>query len=141
LSPEDDSPRSIESKWNAEKEFELVSRLSTIQEPQFTIDVDKIKRKEIEECTYKPQINKMPINQPKTKQLLEVLENIHEIEEQKRKEREQKELDKLKLEEKSKKYQILRTKPPNPPSFLNRQDSCTKRNILLYVDITIKPGK
>eukprot|EP01022_Parablepharisma_sp_SALTPOND_P023287 TRINITY_DN4887_c0_g1_i1.p1 TRINITY_DN4887_c0_g1~~TRINITY_DN4887_c0_g1_i1.p1 ORF type:complete len:611 (+),score=54.01 TRINITY_DN4887_c0_g1_i1:3518-5350(+) len=140
LSPEADTPTSSATEWNPEIEYEMVSRLSQHKDPNYKIDVDMVRLKEFEECTYHPRIGIKPYFKEvqKPKLYYETVSRLQKVALEREAKREREENRYLETDNR---LQKLKQMPVNPPSFLERDDKNKKRNVLIYVDIKIKPGK
>jgi len=158
LSSNFESPRdneSVSSVWNDDREKAMVERLSTAREPKFTVDIDKIKNREFEECTYHPKITNIPksiykttssgfnenLSEPakKPKNYDQYVTRIRKINKEKQ---DRQDAEERKILESGDRLARLRKMKPNPPSCLTRAKSAPrKRPIMLYVDVTLSHGK
>lgn len=128
-------------KWDANKEKELVERLSKKITPTFKIDVAEIKAKETQPCTHQPQLCPPPsylhdknVTLPK-----DYNETIYRLKKKWMEEIQRKEDEKKYREETDARLKKLRAQKPNPPSQLGREKK--KRQVAINMDITVYPGK
>jgi hypothetical protein len=127
--------------WNAYKEKELVERLSKKSEPNFKIDVEELKAKEMQPCTHQPQTCPPPtylhdknVSLPK-----DYNETIYRLKKKWMEELQRKEDEEKYREETGERLKKLRAQKFNPPSQLSRKKS--KRQVAINMDITVYPGK
>ena len=138
-SPEVDESYSKVS-WNTEKENEMVLRLTKPKNPMFKINVESIRTKEFEECTYHPQIGSMPMY-PKVQRPKFYYETVQRLKDATIRREAKKIAEENYYLEMDKRLKRLQQMDISPPSFLERSIIKPQRKILFYVDITIKPGK
>lgn len=140
-------PKKISStkKCNPNLEKNWVERLSKSPKSpknEGLKKVDRIKYEDLIECTHNPKIGKAPLYLQRNvseipKQYYEAVSRIQKVNEEKlKKAAEEQKI----ISERSNRIQKLKRMKSNPPSLLSREP-CAKREIVVFVDATVFPGK
>ncbi len=137
------SPSSSESsEWTPERQRELVDRLSTKKEPTYTIDLEQLEAKALEECSHRPRVNMVPPAAPRKELPKDYLATVARIKKATESRRARREADERILLDAGVRLEKVRRRKSNPPSFLGRQTPERRREKkLLYVNVSVMPGK
>jgi len=142
-SPQGKSPNtSGKNSRNYIKEQRMINRLSTKKSPKFTLDIEALKSKEFDECTYHPEIHGIPKKIYSTKEYpknyKEAVDRIKRVNEEKLRKRE---AESNEFKEVEVRLQKLRKMKMNPPKCLTRSRTAPKKHTLFYIDIGLSHKK
>ena len=118
-----------------------MKRLTVRKDPKYKIDVKEVQERGLEECSYHPTITKMPKFKPKQmpKSYTDAISRMKKSADERKTKREEEE--KI-ITEVGLRLERLRKLKPNPPSFLSRSsESKKKRDVLIYIDVSVSAGK
>eukprot|EP00826_Nyctotherus_ovalis_P024301 TRINITY_DN18811_c0_g1_i1.p1 TRINITY_DN18811_c0_g1~~TRINITY_DN18811_c0_g1_i1.p1 ORF type:complete len:239 (+),score=58.65 TRINITY_DN18811_c0_g1_i1:117-833(+) len=134
-----------ESEWDYDKEQKMVSRLSTKKLPKYTFDIEALKSREFDECTYRPEVHGMPKDaygvREYPKNFKEAVSRIKRVNEEKKRKRE---AEKNEFREVEVRLQRLKKMKINAPRCLTRCSTAPKKQrktTMFYVDIGISHGR
>ena len=123
---------------------EMISRLSANHLPKFTINLEELKNREFDECTYHPEVHNIPKTIYNTvmnpKDYIKAINRIKSVNEEKQR---KKVAEINEFKEINTRLERLKQMKINPPRCLSRSKSRKKldKKVLFYVDIEITHGK
>ncbi len=129
------------SEWNEDRERALVNRLFVRKEPTYTIDVEEVRTREEEECSHKPHITPLPRPSGPREPPKCFDDAVARIQKAAVERRSRREAEEGLMRDAGARLAKLRRMKSNPPSFLNRTEMPRKKEVQLYVDVAVMPGR